>query len=149
MGLLKQKQLGTDDCWRTCIASIVGMRAEDVPHFYGVAGWDTELGEAMAKQWLHDRGFNLLTVHFDGSMSFEQSLEIFAKVTDGLYYIMSGRSKAKGLNHAVICKGSQVVLDPLYGKESVEPFSGPCLDNDRQKRWILEVVVKSPASFAR
>lgn len=141
--MLIQKQLELKDCWRTCIASILGLPAKEVPHFYEIAGWDTDLAEMMAKQWLHSKGYNLVTVQFAGGASFEDMLQLFSKVTDGLYYIMSGRSKSKSENHAVVCKDAQVVLDPLFGKAVQEPFRGPCVTPDGDKRWIVEIIVRS------
>lgn len=45
------------DCWRCCIAAILGVRAEEVPHFLDKYGIRRFIGETRA--WLTAQGFVL------------------------------------------------------------------------------------------
>lgn len=137
--MLLQKQRELKDCWRTCIASILSLPAKEVPHFYQMASWDTELADGMARSWLNERGLHLVCVQFHGDVPFKEVLNICSKVTNGLPYILSGTSQREKQNHAVVCRDSSVIMDPLTGLPESRPFVGAC----KEGFWVLEIVVKA------
>lgn len=137
-----QKQLLATDCWRTCIASILDMEANDVPHFYE----DQSLAAAEqnmrnAKLWLKERGYSIISFMFPSEVDFDFVMQTVDHMAPDHHAIISGCSKAR-LNHAVIVRDKHVVMDPFTGVSfgSQQPFIGPC------KRgvdgWIVELVVK-------
>lgn len=138
--MLLQKQLMSKDCWRTCIAAILNVEAKTVPHFYDLAQWDADIGGEMGRKWLNDRGYHLISVQFGGDASFQDVLQIASTATNGLPYILSGIAKGSKQNHAIVCQGAEVIMDPLIGISNPKPFAGPC----KEGFWVLEIVVKAP-----
>lgn len=98
------------DCWRCCIAAILQMPAEAVPHFLlsskenGFCSCDSD-----TQQWLNERGWCLVEAR---KFSFpRRSTGAF----DGLPVISCGpteRSRGMGRHHAVVTIASKVVYDP-------------------------------------
>lgn len=105
------------DCWRCCVAAILGLPASDVPHFQageGARGGDGKYSDldADTQAWLNDRG--LMGVHVGGRNEFRFSC------WHGIGFqqpplISSGpseRSRGMGRHHAVVTVGGKVVYDP-------------------------------------
>lgn len=134
--MLKYKQLETDDCWRTCIASILQLPVNEVPHFYKL---DKEQAVEVAKAWLHPKGFGLIAIALPGEYPLSTILDCAAHMTSGnFYYIISGKTK-RGLNHAMVGHLSKIVLDPYTGEPPIlneAPFVGP-LSNGV---WSIEII---------
>lgn len=97
----------TGDCWRCCIAAILQVPAEEVPHFYDRTQFES--AEADAQRWLNARGYALVTTRasFDVPRWHGDDVE--------LPLIVSGpteRSRGMGKLHAVVKVGMKVVYDP-------------------------------------
>lgn len=109
--LPKQKFLNSDgkigDCWRCCIAAILQVPAEVVPHFVQEFGSSYE---AEAQRWLNSQGFYLL--QSDRDIWFPRFASSDFR---GLPIIESGytvRSKRPGATHAVVTIDRKMVYDP-------------------------------------
>jgi hypothetical protein len=97
------------DCWKCCIASILDLGYDDVPHFVqewengGDHWWDA------AGTWLKPRGFGLAWLPLEGDTwprlyrgpLFEHAGHWIAKVTS-----------ARGNSHAVVMHGYNLAWDP-------------------------------------
>jgi hypothetical protein len=121
------------DCWRACIASIMGLMAEDVPHFVREAAEWTDQNSLEANhtwitsRWLQTRGYSLVQIrnslpHWTG---------------DGFLCIASGMSP-RGFRHCVIYDGMEVVHDPHPSRDGLVDF-----DLDRDDCHLM-LIVKTP-----
>lgn len=93
------------DCMRACVASILDLEIEEVPHFYASGDQDTFDDELYA--FLKSKGLAELNIKWR-DMFKEQY--IFRGVT-GIYHIITGRTK-DGAWHAVVGMDGEVVFDP-------------------------------------
>ncbi len=99
--LKENGQIG--DCWRCCIAAIIGLPAEEVPHFVA-----EEKGNADVQSWLSEKGYVLISA---------SNISVPRWFGDNIEYpvICCGptvRSKKIGEHHAVIMMNNEVVYDP-------------------------------------
>lgn len=115
------------DCHRAAIAYVLGLRAEDVPHFMdGTVG----LGPAPSAHeavdlWLGRRGMRTIEVVYDGATRVRDLLVTISHTnarSPSLHYLLGGRSEI-GSNHTVVCSGAKIVCDP-----SGNGIVGPCDD---------------------
>jgi hypothetical protein len=80
------------DCFRACIASILELSIEDVPHFVAIKhDWWGE-----TQKWLHGRGLSGLWLGLDPERM------AFANWADPLYCILSGPSPRGEFQHSVV-----------------------------------------------
>ncbi|MGB1272595.1 MAG: hypothetical protein ACPG5T_11030, partial [Endozoicomonas sp.] len=109
--MIPQKQLNRHDpdngvygdCDRTCIACILDLNVENVPHFMdGVVS--TNQKEAFSKRtnWLANKGLRETQEMISGSHSIDEVLDIQGKYNPGIYYRLFGTS-GSGVNHFVVC----------------------------------------------
>ena len=56
--LVENGQVG--DCWRCCIAAVLQVPAEKVPHFLQEAKVQREDPDMLTQKWLNDRGYLLI-----------------------------------------------------------------------------------------
>jgi hypothetical protein len=98
------------DCWKCCIASILNLDYDNVPHF--VQDWKDSAGYSWWEAtvaWLTPRGFNIAWFPLAGGTRprlcqgplFEPAGHWIAKVTS-----------ARGNDHAVVMRGDQIAWDP-------------------------------------
>lgn len=115
--MIKRKQIfrhdpanGTfGDCHRTCIACLLDLEPEQVPH-WGVHYHEPEKFNAMAQEFLKTQGLMFVTSAF-GNCSVDDLLCSQGKINPGAYYLLTGKS-ARGCNHVVICLNDKIVHDP-------------------------------------
>ena len=98
------------DCFRACVASILEIEPDDVPHF-------CELGEPVTNndrltEWLSAQGLASFFVVLDGSASRDDLLEHVGTMNPDAYYMLFGQN-SEG-DHVVVCKGSRVVHNPAW-----------------------------------
>lgn len=96
-----QKQAGADDCWRTCIACLLGMPRDDVPHFLAEHGKDYQRA---TNAWLAAHGLGLATYTSD---PFEGVPELRRTVV----MVAGGDLDAKQA-HAVLWRDGKIFHDP-------------------------------------
>jgi hypothetical protein len=112
------------DCWRACIASILGVPAEEVPHFLKLeleelkASWIT-----LTVEWLRERGYSL--IRLDSAPFW---------VSDGFLCIASGMSP-RGFRHCVVYDGFDIVHDPHPSRDGLVDF-----DLDRDDCHLMLIV---------
>lgn len=86
------------NCWQTCIASVLDLPLETVPHFVDI---DEQGGEDWwfhTIRWLRERGLELYVS--------EDHLDT------GEYYLVTGKSPRGDFHHVVVYKDGKLAHDP-------------------------------------
>lgn len=98
------------DCHRQCIAFMLGLRWQDVPHFYD-NGTKPEDAHAHIQFWLARRGLIQLHVPFssDGSTKRDVMMAV-AFQNPGVQFILGGESRT-GCGHSVVAHDGMIVFD--------------------------------------
>ena len=108
------------DCFRCCIASILELAAEDVPHFYdGEAFFDESgvVGLQRLQDWLAKRGLHFLEIEWKADYLHNWDKQL------SFHYTMSGISP-RGHQHAVVGFGGKMVHDPHKSRAGIAPENG-------------------------
>ena len=107
------KPKAAGDCWRCCIAAVLGIPASDVPHFLkddidsrGTDGWRD--CDDRTQQWLNERGFVLARVT-GGYLGFDY---LKNHVVPVIKCGPTPRSQKMHQHHAVVYLGDSMVYDP-------------------------------------
>lgn len=109
------------DCVRACIATILDLSPDDVPHFYHDG--DGEAGMQRARDWLGERGQSLFVTVYSGEADLEAVLSLVGRQNPGATYMLFGAT-AEGENHCVVCQGDAVVWNPAwFGSAIVQPLT--------------------------
>ena len=123
------------DCWRTCVASILNLSPEAVPHVHTP---DHELFKASMKSFLASRGLAIVAFAFDCDLDVVQRL--MRNLNPGVHYMLMGQSGRGEWNHIVVCKDGEIVHDT-----SGSGIVGPCVDaGDGRHFWIEVIAQLSP-----
>ncbi len=106
------------DCWRTCIACILDLQPDAVPHFVE-HHWnepDATKSLKILREYLAPR--NLSYVEFPYNCSLEELLTSAGYTLPEVHYILSGTSANK-CNHSVVAKGNKIVWDPAIDDSGI------------------------------
>lgn len=107
------------DCVRACIASILELDAEAVPHFYH-DNCDPVTGHNRMVDWLASVGYVPFSIGYEGCYALDEILEFNSDMNATAHYILAG-STGEG-NHVVVCQGGRVAHNPAwYGCALVGP----------------------------
>lgn len=120
------------DCWRACIASLLDLPLEEVPHVLD-QGVEIDVGRPALHAWLKPRG--LSTFMFPMSGSLQEVLTAIGEWNPDAFYMLVGKSRT-GCNHIVICRGNEIIHDTGITQPGI---IGPCIEDDTYF-WI-EVLV--------
>lgn len=96
------------DCFRACVASILELSIDEVPHFFEDGGrvWWFELDRFLAQRGL-------------AAVEFTTSSENV--LSEAAVYIASGPSpRHPEVHHAIVCRGFDVVHDPHPSRDGIE-----------------------------
>jgi hypothetical protein len=130
------------DCYRTCIACLLGLTPAEVPHFFDgpLEGDVFRIRSAYTEmtRWLADRGFVRIAIcHRDRPLN--QVLGIQASSNHGVPFILCGTSTS-GLNHAVIAVDGKIIHDPSLTDAGIV---GPC-DDGNYRVTYLGALIEAP-----
>lgn len=117
------------DCLRCCIASILELQLDDVPHFSWGIYDQTEGGgmEGHLRMWLRGRNIGLL-VYSTKTNSLDEALAWSLKINPESYLILGGGNSSGG-GHAVVVHQGKVVHNPAFPTPSNLPaLAGPLHD---------------------
>lgn len=126
------------DCFRACIASILEVPIEQVPHFFN-NNVSAEEGIRATREWLKSMGYGYEEFAMDGTSPFSELKEFCnAHLSADQYFVLIGTS-IRGFNHAVILKDGEIVHDP-----SADPghtvLVGPARMLSGGRNWFLGMV---------
>ncbi|MCB1688565.1 MAG: hypothetical protein KDI33_08770 [Halioglobus sp.] len=121
------------DCYRTCLACLLDLDRDDVPHFVDTMDpgeWERSV-QPRVDAWLRERGFVELALPATGDCDLDTILQLIS--SRGVYTILTGTS-ATGCNHCVIVGPDRSIHDP--GRDN-PGIVGPADDGF----WWLSVLV--------
>lgn len=147
--ILPQKQLINHDpsngqfgdCYRTCVAVVLGVAASAVPHVCE-KGWCNEDdldGLIAMREYLRGIGFGISKSVFHGDLSWRDFKKWMGRLNPDTAIIVTGET-TKGTNHCVVMIGGEVVCDPITGGPNRSPFCNSALA-DGERHWWVEVIV--------
>lgn len=116
------------DCHRTCIAMLMNLDRDEVPHF---AHGDLPDWRDREREFLAEHGFATFVVGFGCTLLEVQ--EYMLKVNPGIFYILSGNSRT-GVGHSVVAINDTIIADPSLDDAGIV---GPMEDN---LYWIQTLV---------
>lgn len=119
------------DCVRACVASILELEPEFVPHFFHDGAAD---GFDRLREWLKGCGFGLVWFVYDGSIAWNKFCEVWGEMNPGVPVILLA-SVASG-DHAVIMVSDKIEHDPAWIKS---PIIGP----NSNGHWNILVIAKT------
>lgn len=99
------------DCIRACIASILELTAEQVPHF----AFDDPGGEVAnqrIREFLASHRLAPFWINYDGSISRDELLGMMGELNSGAVFMLYGRTDSG--DHVVVCQGGEIVHDPSW-----------------------------------
>lgn len=109
------------DCVRACVASLLELPPEDVPHVYH-DNCDGPEGMRRMREWLRERGYGLFASNYDG-VPLSEMLSFMGELNPDVHYMLFGGT-GDGGDHVVICHGDKIVHNPAwYGCSLVGPAS--------------------------
>lgn len=107
------------DCFRACVASILELPCEEVPHVVAM-GKDSDDSRRLLNEWLKPLGFHFVELQWPEG----EDASILAWVVPRGYYVFSGPSpRWPDCWHSCVGLGGKIVHDPhperlgLAGKE--------------------------------
>ena len=116
------------DCHRACVASILELPLESVPHF--MEGGDTMEEfefERRVRDWAHSIDVPYFNFAFTDIL-LDDVLEYMRKANPGVYYILGGNSPS-GVGHSVVALDNKIVHCPSgYTNPIVGPMESPAYD---------------------
>lgn len=96
------------DCHRTCIAMILDMDRDEVPHFMDGVPKNCPVdhpasgrAERLEREWLATQGLTPVNVAYPGDLSLAQLMELLSYVTKEAAVIV-GCTSSSGTNHSVV-----------------------------------------------
>ena len=114
------------DCMRACIASLLELPAEEVPHFFKT-GNDNDFDDKL-DQYLRWQGYSLLDITY-----FEFGRYQGIRGETDIHHIISGYTE-RGTYHATVGHRGKVVHDPHPSKAG--------LSSDKED-WIFSFLIKT------
>lgn len=116
------------DCLRACIASLLEMEPDDVPHFAdnGV-DWPTMLADLRA--WLLDAiGEYAWVVQYSSEASDAEIRSLIAELNPKQYYLLFSE------DHVVVCLDDKIVHDPAWYRTALRT---------PREAWTVMVLVRN------
>lgn len=129
------------DCHRTCIAMILDLPRDEVPHFMEHVPPDDNMGEAAAdaedaeRAWLAERGLTPVHVAYPGELSLDAVVGMLATLARDAAVIL-GCQSLSGCDHSVV-----VYKGVIYNPGQRGGIVGPMHDGF----WWVTVLAKATA----
>lgn len=101
------------DCYRSCIAIILGRKITSVPHFCNADAVGDEW-LLNSKSWLANLGLSLACFTVCNVRSPNEAMKVICSGAQGIPMIMTGRGP-QGINHCVVVMDGQIICDPAGG----------------------------------
>ncbi len=118
------------DCFRTCLACLLDLERDDVPHFM-VFSNGTPSRKAMdaaidaADKWLFkNHRLRRLCVLYPAELNTAEVVQAAGIMNKGARFMLVGKSK-NGTNHVVICKDGKIEHDPSIDQSGIVSGADP------------------------
>ena len=125
------------DCFRCCIASLLDMQPEQVPHFMDYP-WDDPDGGKWFRhlnQWLRDKGLAYIEINVDPQQPWKWG--DFVQCGFDPWYIWSGESPRA--RHSTVAQAGILVHDPHPSRAGLV---GPYKDGSNEGCYSYGFIVK-------
>jgi len=136
------------DCLRACIASILELGLDDVPHFRWGANEDRpDTVQSMwghLRLWLRARNIGLLTYDVPCATLLE-ALK-WCRERNGEAYMILGGLGSGGQGHAVVVHQGAVVHEPSPGNDGTPSLVGPAPDGEFAGKFVALAFEYRPAT---
>lgn len=112
------------DCLRACIATVMDMPPEQVPHFADLGATGQE-ALASARRWLAGHGLTIATFALPGSEPLSEVMDFMEQTNPTVTWLLFGSTthpdvlEAASL-HVNVCQGGRVVHDPAWVPNSIK-----------------------------
>lgn len=119
------------DCVRACVASILEMETENVPHWF--EGWDETNGEELNRsmqEWFAARGEIAAVIGLPGSWHLDEVFNYMRHRYSDKHYMLWCNSNG---DHAVVGCNDEIVHNPAWFRS---PIDGP----HSQGMWIVWII---------
>ena len=141
--MIKQKQLFRHnpgegvfgDCWRTCIACLLNLQPEAVPHFMPEHWEDSGTATRKMQEFLRSMGYVLIDYAIDGKL--EDVLISTGAINPGVYYMLGGTSR-NDVGHSVICCDDGIEWDPSLDDSGIV---GPMSDGYYWVSFLVSAIM--------
>lgn len=110
------------DCSRACLASLLNLKIDQVPHFAENYSSDEDCLKKES-DWLRTQGYMPFVSYFSGSLN--DMLWTMSCINPGIYYMVTGN--LENTPHSVIALNDMIVFDPsdkLIESMSMKPIEG-------------------------
>lgn len=119
------------DCVRACVAAILELSPDAVPHFYH-DNPDPRVADERIRRYLDGKGYVVYWAVFDPTVTFVELMDWQAINNPGVHYMLY---HSNGENdHVVVCRGGEVACNPAWG---ASPIIGPSVAGDA---WGVMVI---------
>jgi len=125
------------DCHRTCVANLIGVLPEEVPHTHEDV--PVEQWQAMIDGYLATKGLRQITIWWPKDSSY--ILETHQRLNPEIFYILSGLT-AKGQAHSVLCFGGATIHNPSLDEDN--DLVSPCQDDNYRTHYIVLLKTADP-----
>lgn len=120
------------DCLRACVASVLGLEADDVPHFFHDACPSDEGAERL-KEWSRHRGVVPCYIVYPGSTPLQAVLDYWGGMNPDVPAILYGSTQDE--EHCVVIMDGEIKHNPSW---SNSPLVRPTSEN----LWYVLVFVQ-------
>ena len=120
------------DCVRACVATVMDVDADNVPHFY--YDNDPEAGLQRMATWLEMRHHAPFFSHYSGELPLDAVLNMMNEQNPFAVYILFGATESG--QHVVVCRGGKIVHDPAW-------LPMPIIRPGDHGVWSVLVIAKS------
>lgn len=100
------------DCIRACIATILELPAEKVPHFAHDNAEPFTVYQRV-REYLADHKLAPFWINFDGAIPREDLLSMLHQLNPESIFMLYG-SFEHGGDHVLVCRGGEIVHDPAW-----------------------------------
>lgn len=103
------------DCYRTCVAMILDMDRDDVPHFSKLALLNPEGPSASQylREWLKSKNLGVFSVVLSGDNTIGEVLKMLGHIVNDVPIMLIGESgRYEGVGHVVVVKNGEIIADP-------------------------------------
>jgi hypothetical protein len=120
------------DCVRACVASIMEIDAEAVPHFFH-DDCNGDIGMDRVRAWLREQGLAPFFASFDGSHPMADILAMQKMQNPDVHYMLFGATD--GGDHVVVCHNGKVAHNPSW-------YPTPIVGPGAHGVWTIMVIAR-------